>query len=131
MPFTEPQCDAMDARRDEQKETARHSKRMAIPVIAEQSVSLFRLWNAAVLAPGCGTVYVHESGSPGAAEALRAWASAHGYAVEDQIYLTDHGNYRSLGVTVRACNISVLRYRDATEEEIAANTTNTSKDSSK
>ena len=97
---------------------ARHSARVAIPVIAERSIALFALWNAAILAPGCGTVYVHESGSPGAAEALRAWAAAHGYAIEDHIMLTDHGNYRSLGVTERGCNISVLRYRDATEEEV-------------
>ena len=97
--------------------TPSHATLQPIPVVAEQAVALFRLWDSVLAVPGCGSVYVHESRSPGAADALRAWAGAHGLATKDTIHLTQYGNYWSLGVDT-GTDVAVLRYRDATEEEV-------------
>lgn len=118
----ERQLDALDAANDERKERAlEHNRRQAIPVIAQRSIDLFALWDAALIAKA-STVYIHESHEPGAAAALRAWAASRGFVTEDTIY-PEHdgpGAYASLSVEPRwACSFCVLRYRDATDDEIA------------
>ena len=97
-----------------------HRELNVIPVIASQSILLMRLFDAAVDVPA--DVTLHHRNQPVAIDTLRAWAASRSLTVED-VYIDGPGietPYMNLHCkfTEWGPRIAVLKYRDATAEEI-------------
>ncbi len=89
MSFTERQCDAMDARRDEQKERTVEKRLTRIPTLPNAqtpasiiAVELMRLFDS-LTALHYSSMCLFEHHTPGADAALRAWAGANRKPVRD------------------------------------------------
>ena len=112
--MTERQADYCDHLRDERKDLD-IDKRAA----DRRHVDLCTMFDLAT-ANHVGTLYLHESSTPGATQALRYWADSRGHVATDEVRVTTHrAPYVDLVVYIRRGAIAVLVYRDATEAEIA------------
>ena len=104
--------DALDHLRDEAKE--RDLEKCAAD---RRHVDLCTMFDLAI-ANHVGTLYLHESTTPGATKALRYWADSRGHVAADEVRVTTHrAPYVDLVVYIRRGAIAVLVYRDATATE--------------
>jgi len=118
--FTETQCDAMDARRDQQKEDRLNAKRLqSIPVLADVvtpaaivAVELMRLFDSLPLF-GYSQIALFEHDAPGATAALRAWAEANGHPITEET--TTDGHTTVLATQVRYPGPWIQIYRKTGE----------------
>lgn len=89
-----------------------------IPVVDERTAALWQLFDAfAAAKPWCLTI-----DDPSAADALKTWAKAHGYAIREVHYIVERTEpYANLDVDVHdGRRIVVLDYRKLSAEEIEA-----------
>jgi hypothetical protein len=99
-----------------------HADPQSIPVIPSDVIKLLALFDAA-LDVGPYSVTLFGSTHPGAADALRAWAAARGFSVEETTAVNETGGYTNLTVRTKligGMSLQVLHARALTTAEIVA-----------
>lgn len=89
----------------------------SIPVIADQTIRNFALFEAFTAAKAWGLTLVDRSAS----EDLKAWAASRGFSIYERHFLVENRRpYANLVVIdSNGREITILSYRDLTDEEIA------------
>lgn len=103
-----------------------HDELQHIPVVGDPAIVV--LFDAA-LAAQAGALDLHESLRPGAGAALIAWARSRGLRIDERHYVVEYSRpYANVRVSLGGSSlnaITVLGFRELTDDEIAAITVET------